>query len=74
MNILKISNKVYDILKVTVAILPLFSTLYIALADIWGWGFGGQVDATVAAIITFINGILGIFMLASSKVYHSDSK
>lgn len=72
MNILKISNKAYDILKIIVAVLPLVSTLYIALADIWGWGFGGQVDATVAAIITFINGLLGIFMLASSKAYHSE--
>lgn len=66
MNILNIKNKTYDILKVIVAVLPLVATLYITLADIWGWGFGGQVDATVAAIITFINGILGIYLLSPS--------
>ena len=72
MNILKISNKAYDILKIIVAVLPLVSTLYITLAGIWGWGFGPEIDATIAAIIAFINGLLGIFMLASSKAYHSE--
>lgn len=75
MNILNIKNKTYDILKVIVAVLPLVSTLYITLASTWGWGFGPEIDATIAAIITFINGVLGIYMLASSKAYHEgDSK
>ena len=74
MNILSISNKAYNIIKVIVAVLPLCTALYIALADIWGWGFGEQIDGTITAIVSFLNGLLGVFMLASSKVYHSSEK
>lgn len=69
-SMLNIKNKTYDVIKKIVAILPLFTGLYVALASVWGWGFGDKVDATVSAIISFLNGILGVFMLASSKAYH----
>ena len=68
---LLIKNTTYDIIKKIVAILPLFTALYIALANVWGWGFGAEIDATITAIVTFLNGILGVFMLASSKAYHT---
>lgn len=69
-SFLNIRNKTYDIIKKIVAFLPLLTALYITLAQVWGWGFGEQVDATVTAIISFLNGILGIFMVASSNAYH----
>ncbi len=70
-SIFSISNSAYDVIKKIVAILPLFTALYVALANIWGWGFGEQIDATITAIIAFLNGLLGVFMLASSKVYRN---
>lgn len=65
------SNKVYDALKVIVAIvLPLLSTLYIGLANIWGFGFGEQVDKTIQLIIAAINALLGMAIVKSSSDYH----
>ena len=65
------SNKVYDVLKIVVAIvLPLLSTLYIGLANIWGFGFGEQVDKTIQLIIAAINALLGMAIVKSSSDYH----
>lgn len=65
------SNKVYDILKVVVTIvLPLISTLYLGLANIWGFGFGEQVDQTIQLAIAAINALLGIAIVKSSADYH----
>ena len=65
------SNKVYDVLKVVVAIvLPAISTLYLGLAAIWGFGFGEQVDQTIQLVIAAINAILGIAIVKSSSDYH----
>lgn len=69
-----ISNKVYDVLKaIATIILPAVATLYAALAAIWGLGFSAQVNATVEAIICFINALLGMFLHESSKAYHKGS-
>lgn len=69
-----ISNKTYDLLKVLVTIvLPAVDTLYITLANIWGLGFGGEVDASVQAIIAFLNTLLGVFVVTSSKSYAKKS-
>lgn len=65
------SNKVYDTLKVVVAVvLPTISTLYLGLAAIWGFGFGEQVDQTIQLIIAAINALLGIAIVKSSSDYH----
>lgn len=65
------SNKVYDVLKVVVAVvLPVISTLYVGLANIWGFGFGEQVDKTIQLIIAAINAVLGIAVVKSSSDYH----
>lgn len=65
------SNKVYDVLKVVVAIvLPTISALYLGLANIWGFGFGEQVDQTIQLVIAAINAILGIAIVKSSSDYH----
>lgn len=68
------SNKVYDVLKVIVAIiLPLASTLYIGLANIWGFGFGEQVDKTIQLLIAAINALLGMAIVKSSSDYHKST-
>ena len=65
------SNKTYDILKVvTIIILPLVQTLYVGLSQIWGFGFGDQINATIQLIIGAINVILGAALVKSSSDYH----
>ena len=65
-----ISNKAYDVLKaLATIILPAIATLYIAIAGIWGLGFAEQINATIVAIICFINTLLGLFLKQSSKEY-----
>lgn len=66
-----ISNRAYDVLKaMATIILPAISALYITLASIWGFGFGEQVNATIEAVICFINALLGLFLKKSSSEYH----
>lgn len=68
--LIPMSNKVYDVLKVVVAvILPLISTLYIGLANIWGFGFSDQVDKTIQLVIAAINALLGMVIVKSSSDY-----
>ena len=65
------SNKTYDILKiVAIIVLPLIQTLYVVLAQIWGFGFGEQINATIQLIIGAINVILGAALVKSSADYH----
>lgn len=65
------SNKTYDILKiVAIIVLPLIQTLYVGLAQIWGFGFGEQINATIQLIICAINVIIGAALVKSSADYH----
>ena len=65
------SNKTYDILKiVAIIVLPLIQTLYVGLAQTWGFGFGEQINATIQLIIGAINVILGAALVKSSADYH----
>ena len=65
------SNKTYDILKiVAIIVLPLIQTLYVGLAQLWGFGFGEQINATIQLIIGAINVILGAALVKSSADYH----
>ncbi len=58
---MKMSNKVYDILKyITQIIIPAVATLYFALAGIWGFPYGEQIVGTLTAIDTFLGVCLGI--------------
>ena len=55
------SNKVYDVLKtITTIVLPASSTLYFALAGIWGFPYADQVCGTITAVVTFLGVVLGI--------------
>ena len=58
---MKMSNKVYDILKyITQIVIPAVATLYFALAGIWGFPYGEQIVGTLTAIDTFLGVCLGI--------------
>lgn len=67
---MKMSNKVYDILKwVAQILLPGLATLYFALSGIWGFPFAEQIVGTITAVDTFLGVILGI----STKQYNKES-
>lgn len=58
---MKMSNKVYDILKwIALMLLPAAGTLYFALAGIWGFPYGEEIVGTITAVDTFLGVILGI--------------
>ena len=58
---MKLSNKVYDILKyIAQYVLPAIVTLYFALASIWGMPYGEQIVGTITAVDAFLGVILGI--------------
>ena len=66
---MKISNKVYDVLKWIVQyLLPALGTLYFALSTIWGFPYGEQVVGTITAIDAFLGAILGL----SSATYYKN--
>ena len=65
-----VSNRTYDVLKILATIvLPAIDTLYLTLASIWHLGFGNEIDATIQAVIAFVNVLLGIFVVKSSADY-----
>ena len=67
---MKISNKVYDVLKwIAQYLLPALGTLYFALSTIWGFPYGEQVVGTITAIDAFLGAILG---LSSATYYKND--
>lgn len=58
---MKMSNKVYDVLKwIAMVVLPAIGTLYFALSGIWGFPYGEQVVGTLVAVETFIGTVLQI--------------
>lgn len=62
------SNRMYDILKwIAQYLIPALGTLYLALAGIWGFPYGQEVEGSLLAIDTFLGACLGI----SSHYYYS---
>ena len=65
---MKLSNKVYDVLKwIAMYLLPALGTLYFALAGIWGFPYGEEVVGTLTAIDTFLGVILGLISSEYNK-------
>ena len=58
---MKMSNKVYDILKYIAQImLPALGALYFALAKIWGFPYAAEVVGTISAVDAFLGALLKI--------------
>lgn len=58
---IKMSNKLYDILKyIAIIVLPALGTFYFALAGIWNFPYGEQVVGTITALDTFLGALLKI--------------
>lgn len=58
---MKMSNKVYDVLKwIALIAMPAIIALYTTLSGIWGWPYGEQIVGTMAAVEIFMGAILQI--------------
>ena len=65
---MKISNKVYDILKwLVMIVLPALSAFYVALAPVWGWPYAEQVAMTISAVTALLGALLGISTASYNK-------
>ena len=69
---MKLSNKVYDLLKwLVVIVLPAVGALYASLSQIWpGIPYASEIPATVTVLCTFLGAVLCI----SSIQYNSERK
>lgn len=68
---MKLSNKVYDVLKfVAQILLPAIGTLYFALARIWNFPFAEEIVGTITAVDAFLGALLGI----STAQYNKDQQ
>lgn len=66
---MKMSNKVYDVMKwLTVIVLPALATLYALLANTWNLPYGDQIPTTITGISTF----LGACLMISSHNYNKE--
>lgn len=65
---MKISNKLYDILKwIAQILLPAIATLYFALSSIWGLPYGEQIVGTITAVDAFLGVCLGVSTMQYNK-------
>lgn len=65
---MKMSNKVYDILKfIAQIVLPAIATFYITIAGIWNLPLGDEISRTVMAVDTLLGAILMISTAGYNK-------
>ena len=63
---MKMSNKVYDVMKwIVMIVLPALATLYAGLAGTWGLPYAEEIPKT----ITLVNTFLGAAMMFSNAQY-----
>lgn len=62
------NSKVYDVLKwIALVALPATTTLWLALASIWGWPYAEAIGATLAAVTAFLGALLGVSSVQYAK-------
>lgn len=70
---MKLSNKMYDVLKwVVIIVLPAIAALYSGLAGIWGWPYAEEIVSTISCITVFLGAVLGFSTLQYK--YSKESK
>lgn len=58
---MKLPNKVYDVLKwVVLVCIPAFTTAYVGLDALFGWGYGDVVAKVSAIVCALIGSLVGI--------------
>ena len=67
---MKMSNKVYDVLKfIAQIVLPAIATFWVTIASIWGLPYGDEISRTVMAVDT----LLGALLMISSSQYQKEA-
>lgn len=64
---MRLSDRLYDILKMIQRWIPLVATLYVALAGIWDLPLADEISKTLMAIAAFLAGILEIATATYNK-------
>lgn len=66
---MKLSDKVYDILKwIAIVCLPALSTFIVVISKIWGWAdMGSMIAQTITAIGVLLGALLGISSIQYNK-------
>lgn len=65
-----LTSRQYNILKwVTMIVLPAITTAYGTFSNIWGWPYGDQIVASMAAITL----LLGVLIGVSTNSYNKSS-
>lgn len=65
---MKMSNKIYDILKwVSLVALDAVGLFYSTLSGIWGLPYGDEVLATCAAVSLLIGALIGVSSVQYNK-------
>mgnify|MGYP003294014710 CR=1 FL=1 len=58
---MKLTNKVYDVLKwVVMIVLPALGTLYFALSKYWNLPCPDEIVGTITAVTTFLGVVIGV--------------
>lgn len=71
---MKMSSKVYDVLKfICQILLPAIGTLYFALSRIWNFPLAEEVVGTITAVDAFLGAILGISSMQYYKEQYADN-
>lgn len=67
---MKMSNKMYDVLKyVAQIVLPALGTLYAALSAVWGLPYGKEIVGTISAVDV----CLGSLLMISNANYQKEN-
>ena len=70
-----LNSKLYDCLKwIALVALPAVTTLWLALASIWGFPYAEAIGATLAAITAFLGTLLGISSVQYAKKINGGTK
>lgn len=66
---MKISNKLYDVLKwIVMIVIPALTTAYVGLSAIWNFPYAEEIAKTSAVVCTLLGALLGI----STAQYNKD--
>lgn len=67
---MKLSDRVYDVLKWLVCIcLPALTTAYVGLDKLFAWGYAAEVAQVSAIICTLLGALIGI---SSAQYYKGE--
>ena len=69
------NSKVYDVLKwIALVCLPALTTLWLTLANIWGFPYAEEIGATMTAITAFLGALLGVSSIQYKKRLEAEDK